>query len=282
MDVLVALNVKCPHCFTSLMDETVTLDNEPSIKVDGTIQGKKFWLRLASVWGSYAIQSEREIMKGDIVQVSCPHCSKSLSITSRCDLCGADKIEFFLKSGGAVHICSRRGCHKHSIEVENVKDFLRIANETYALQGNPFENEVFPGTVIKKDTAAKTVLLDTYCPHCNSALVKGNVETLQIINENDEEGLLCLSPYLNVFIHRTDVELAEGITAKNILCPECHQSLKSKDQTCETCGAPAVVFTVKAMQKKIPFSICSRKGCKWHGISSEDLKMVLLEDSDEW
>jgi hypothetical protein len=59
MDALFALDIKCPHCFKSLMDSKVTLDNEPSIKVDIKVDGEKSWLRLSSVWGRYTIEAEK-------------------------------------------------------------------------------------------------------------------------------------------------------------------------------------------------------------------------------
>ena len=39
---------------------------------------------------------------------------------------------------------------------------------------------------------------------------------------------------------------------------------------------------VVALKKVIDFKFCSRKGCRWHGISDEDLRFIMLDDSQEW
>jgi hypothetical protein len=43
-----------------------------------------------------------------------------------------------------------------------------------------------------------------------------------------------------------------------------------------------VQINVSAMSRMIDFYFCSRKGCKWHGLSNEDLNFIKLEDSAEW
>ncbi|MFH1223729.1 MAG: hypothetical protein V1647_05245, partial [Pseudomonadota bacterium] len=135
METLFVLNVKCPHCLKSLMDNAVTIDNEPSIKMDIKLKGETSWVRLSAVWGSYNIQSERKLNSGDIAEFLCPHCHKLLNIQQKCESCGAPKVEMNLNSGGSITVCSKRGCKKHAIEIDNVKDFLRIAEEQYNLTG---------------------------------------------------------------------------------------------------------------------------------------------------
>jgi hypothetical protein len=263
------------------MDSKVTLDNEPSIKVDIKVDGEKSWLRLSSVWGSYTIEAEKRIKKGDIAEFYCPHCSKSLNVTSKCETCGAPKIELNLNSGGKVSICSRRGCRRHAIEIDNVKDFLRIANDQYKFGGTYEENEPVP-SIKAKPEVTKKVFINSFCPHCKKSLIEDNVKVLKIVNESGEAGMLYLSPYLNIFTHRSDVELSEGLAVKDAMCPSCGKSLVDKNVKCKVCNAPVVRIDVKAMNKVFPFDLCSRKGCKWHGIKEEDLKLMFLEDSDEW
>ena len=41
-------------------------------------------------------------------------------------------------------------------------------------------------------------------------------------------------------------------------------------------------INVSASSKLIDFYICTKKGCKWHGLSEEDLYSIKLEESDEW
>ena len=281
MDALFALEVKCPHCFKSLMDSTVLLDNEPSIKVEAKIRGEKSWVRLSSVWGSYTVESERKITAGDTVEFYCPHCSKSLNLQTKCESCGAPKVEINLNTGGKISFCSRRGCKKHAIEIDSVKDFLRIANEQFRFGGSQAENTPSPSIKVLPEISKK-IFIDSYCPHCKASLVEDNVKILKIVNDNGESGMLYLSPYLNIFTHKSDLELSEGLAVKDALCPTCNKSLMDKNIKCDVCKAPVVRIDVKAMGKVFPFDICSRKGCKWHGIKEEDLKLMFLEDSDEW
>jgi len=281
MDALFALNAKCPHCFKSLMDTDVTLDNESSIKVDIKIQGEKSWLRLSSVWGSYNLESEKRLKSGDVVEFYCPHCSKSLALKDKCETCGSPKVELNLNTGGKVTICSKRGCTKHAIEIDNVKDFLRIASDHYSMEGYYSGQEATP-SVKSVPQISKKVFINSFCPHCKASLVEDGVKILKVINDNGEAGMLYLSPYLNVFIHKSDVELSEGLAVKDAMCPSCNKSLMNKKLKCNVCSAPVVRIEVKAMNKIFPFDICSRKGCKWHGINEEDLKLMFLEDSDEW
>jgi len=281
MEALFAINVKCPHCFKSLMDPKITLDNEPSIKVDIKIRGEKSWLRLSSVWGSYTIQSERKINVGDVPEFYCPHCTKSLNLAIKCETCGSPKVELNLNTGGKIMICSKRGCKKHVIEIDNVKDFLRVANDEYRFDGHHESNVPTP-SIKAMPEISKKVYVNSFCPHCKKSLIEDHVKVLKIINDNGENGMLYLSPYLNIFIHRSDVELSEGLAVQDAMCPSCGKSLMNDKIKCEICSAPVVRLDVKAMNKTFSFDICSRKGCKWHGLKEDDLKLMFLEDSDEW
>jgi len=91
-----------------------------------------------------------------------------------------------------------------------------------------------------------------------------------------------LSPYMNVFTSESTVYLQEDKPVTDISCPHCSTSLISVNKACEECGSPIAKIFISARTKMINFYLCSKKGCKWHGLSDEDLQDIKLEDSLEW
>jgi predicted RNA-binding Zn-ribbon protein involved in translation (DUF1610 family) len=76
---MIEVNVKCPHCGKSLMDDEVKIDDRPSVKVNIQYKGERGRLRLSSLYGSYNIQSEVPIKDGHTVKFLCPHCNTELT-----------------------------------------------------------------------------------------------------------------------------------------------------------------------------------------------------------
>lgn len=262
------------------MDPEVRIDNEPSIKLNLKVGEEHSWVRLSSVWGSFTHQTGLSVTGGTQGEFHCPHCREHLNVKHTCDRCSASLVELFLNIGGKVHVCSRKGCPKHSIEVENVKDFLRIADNRFALGATANEQPVADFKL--KGTVTRRVHLDTYCPHCDHGLEQEGVMRLKVVNASGEEGSLDLSPYMNVYMHRSDVELFDGLEVQDLICPHCDHTLMNQDRCCTNCNAAAAVIHIKAMGKTVVYDICGRKGCTSHCLSDKDLQLILLEDSDEW
>jgi len=105
---------------------------------------------------------------------------------------------------------------------------------------------------------------------------------LRIKGPDGEVGDLFLSPYLNVFLHKSTIGIPDSSLAKDISCPRCGKSLLLKDETCGECGSPVVKLVVEAVSRRIDFYICSRKGCTWHGLNVDDVDDIMLDDSVEW
>lgn len=114
------VNVKCPYCKQSFMDDSQTIDDCPSIKVAIQHGSKRGNLYLSSIYGSYNVISEIDVPMEEIVLFFCPQCLSSLITKDLCDECSAPMTSFELAQGGKVHICSRRGCKKHLIEYSNL------------------------------------------------------------------------------------------------------------------------------------------------------------------
>jgi len=111
------IEVSCPHCNRSLMDETFAIDGYPSIKVSVSFDHEDGWLRLSCLYGSQNFSTELDIPGDAVVKFSCPHCLVQLLSASYCSTCEAPMVPMLVSGGGIVQICSRRGCRNHMLDV---------------------------------------------------------------------------------------------------------------------------------------------------------------------
>jgi (2Fe-2S) ferredoxin len=111
------IDVSCPHCNRSLMDESVAIDGYPSIKVNISSDHEDGWLRLSCLYGSYNISTELDVPMDTVVQFHCPHCHVELPSTSTCTMCKAPMVPLLVRGGGIAKICSRRGCKNHMLDL---------------------------------------------------------------------------------------------------------------------------------------------------------------------
>jgi glutamate synthase (NADPH) small chain len=116
--------------------------------------------------------------------------------------------------------------------------------------------------------------LSTFCPHCFQALNVFDPASRQIwvrlnVADSGQKGELLLSPKLDVFERQVTIELVEGRAVDDLTCPHCGSSL-IEQRVCEECGAPAARLVIYAQSRLVDFSICTKAGCHWHGISRAD------------
>jgi len=159
--------------------------------------------------------------------------------------------------------------------------------QEYGYAGKPQkrpESESHKAVAPKIDESAEILesgtFLQAYCPHCKKSLIEEDMLKLKISDE--EEGILMLSPYLNVFSSKSTVYLPEDKAVKDLKCPHCDHTLLEPKIQCEKCNSSVAKIQVTARTKLIDFYLCTKKGCKWHGLSSNDLYDIRLEDSLEW
>jgi ssDNA-binding Zn-finger/Zn-ribbon topoisomerase 1 len=283
---LISLKLKCPVCGKSLMDDKHLVDNEPSILLNVEIAGKKGIIRLSSIYGSYNYLTDIEMPKGEVARFTCPHCESHITSDSECLSCGANMVPFYLDMGGKVTICSRSGCQNHFVEFEDLSVALKKMYQEYGLAGKDKFKPDHEITRVEKAKDEKTEILESgafmnsYCPHCSKSLIEDNMLKLKI--HNGEEGFLLLSPYLNVFTSKSTIFLEEDKALKDVRCWHCNKSLIPEDKKCEKCGSNVVRIEVGARTKLIEFYICTKKGCRWHGLSGDDYYDIRLQDSLEW
>lgn len=111
------VEVSCPRCNHSLMDPAHQVDGQPSISVTAAFGGEHFRLRLSSLYGSFHLQSERQVPADATVDFFCPHCHAHLTGGSNCLECGAPMVPMIVRGGGVVQVCSRRGCRGHILDL---------------------------------------------------------------------------------------------------------------------------------------------------------------------
>jgi len=111
------LGVSCPRCNHSLMDPTFEIDGHPSIRVTVSFGRKHGWLRISSVYGSFSIQSKHDLPIDSLLNFFCPHCHSELISTLSCPECGVRMVPMIVRGGGMVHICPRRGCQGHVLDL---------------------------------------------------------------------------------------------------------------------------------------------------------------------
>ena len=287
---LISLRVKCPVCGHSLMNEERPVDNCPSIKLKIRIAEQEGIIHLSSVYESCNFVCDIETPQNELLSLSCPHCNSEIISTTECDVCNSSMIPLDLELGGNVSICSRIGCTNHFVKFV---DFTFALKKLYIDTGHADRPYLEDLSHSLKDKAPLTdedehveimktgTFLQSFCPHCKKSLIeKGSIKLH--LHRDDERGFLLLSPYLNVFTSRTTIRIPEDEFIGNLYCFHCHKSLLVEGGKCEECGSEIARIIVSASKRLVDFHICAKKGCRWHGLSKEDLNDIHLEDSLEW
>jgi ssDNA-binding Zn-finger/Zn-ribbon topoisomerase 1 len=272
------------------MDKEQLVDNEPGIKLEITVGDKKGHIWLSSIYESYNYFSDVEITQNEIAHFNCPSCHKEIISEDKCQSCYAPLVPFLLEDGGKVAICSRAGCKKHSVAFEDLGTALSYFYDKYTythtddivFSPHHEEHKVVSDSDEEKEIIKTGSFLSSYCPHCRKSLIEDRMIKLKVENEAGETGFLFLSPYLNVFTHKSTVKLPEKHPIKNIRCFHCDKQLFIHDKKCPVCSSEIALIQVAAMTKMIDFYICSQKGCTWHGLSADDIQSIVLEDSKDW
>ncbi len=126
----ISLNVQCPHCLTSLMDNDKILHGFPSIKLNIVTPEDRGVLHICSVYECFDHNANIEIKDNTVVDFYCPKCNKELLVNEECKLCDAPMVSFVLAVGGRVNICSRKGCSNHYVAFSDLStELTKFYNE---------------------------------------------------------------------------------------------------------------------------------------------------------
>jgi len=111
------VSLSCGRCNHSLMDSEHLIDQLPSVRLMASVSHQHGWVRLSSLYGSDSAESQRDIAVGTLVEFSCPHCHADLGGASRCPECRAPMACLIVHGGGVLHVCGRRGCKGHMLDL---------------------------------------------------------------------------------------------------------------------------------------------------------------------
>ncbi len=114
MNKAITLQVICPHCRQSLMEEKIKIKGLASVHLSvSTEGGEKGDTYLCSAYECYDHHTDVKVDEGEITALCCPHCGRELLTKETCQVCGAPMAELGLDGGGFIRICSRKGCFNH-------------------------------------------------------------------------------------------------------------------------------------------------------------------------
>jgi NADH:ubiquinone oxidoreductase subunit E len=109
--------LRCSLCGRSLMDRTHFIDGHPSVRLAATHGGEKGVVWFSSLYGSYAVNYERNIPIDAATSFSCPHCGGELKGDASCPECDGPMAPMLAEGGGIVQICTKRGCKGHTLDL---------------------------------------------------------------------------------------------------------------------------------------------------------------------
>ncbi len=134
-DFLVVDSIFCRHGH-NLLVESVRIHEEPSIKLDVTIENRHGVMFIDSYWGSHAKLFSffpGFIHDHALVKARCPQCRVSMMEPYECDEegCSSDTgIVFYLPGEhNRVHVCAKLNCPSHRLEVIDIpSDLVRTVS----------------------------------------------------------------------------------------------------------------------------------------------------------
>ncbi|HTY08220.1 MAG TPA: NADPH-dependent glutamate synthase [Candidatus Edwardsbacteria bacterium] len=121
--------------------------------------------------------------------------------------------------------------------------------------------------------------LTVFCPHCHQGLntydpATGKAWFKLHVTANGQEGDLLLSSKMEDFTRQSTLDLTDGQAVDGLSCPFCRTSIIERDGHCGQCNSPAARLTVSVQSRLIPFFICTKVGCRWHGITKADEQRI--------
>lgn len=114
---LIPVEVSCPRCGHSLMDDSLAIDGCSAIRLNASFDQTDTHIRLSSLYGSNKFLAEREIPLDAVVTFICPHCRESLNGSPECLECGAPMARMTVQGGGVLQICARWGCNGRMLDL---------------------------------------------------------------------------------------------------------------------------------------------------------------------
>ena len=116
-DRLFPVEVYCPHCNHSLMDEQNPIEDYPAISLGCSFNEMRGWVRMSSLYGSHCLESEHPIAADTTVKLFCPQCHAELVGKTACFDCGSPMVKLGFLGGGSLLMCTLWGCNNSEISL---------------------------------------------------------------------------------------------------------------------------------------------------------------------
>jgi two-component system, NtrC family, sensor kinase len=113
----------------NLIDSSVKIEGQPSIKVKVISNNKEGYVHLDPVYGKYRHALGIDIEDQQLVQFQCPYCSHSLIEHKSCPKCSAPIYTLEVPGKGNFEGCSRKDCSWQkwdAVDEEGYQDFVEI------------------------------------------------------------------------------------------------------------------------------------------------------------
>jgi NADH:ubiquinone oxidoreductase subunit E len=113
----IPLDVRCPRCRGTLMDDRILIDDRPSVRIRASRDRVHGSLWLSSLYGSHRFAAERDVPLDAVLRFSCPHCGAELLGAWSCPLCGDSMAEASVEGGAVLRFCTRLGCRGRMLDL---------------------------------------------------------------------------------------------------------------------------------------------------------------------
>ena len=122
--------------------------------------------------------------------------------------------------------------------------------------------------------------LASFCPCCHAALNVYDEPTKRVwvgleVQVGDETCSLLVNPRLEEFERLCSPCWSGEAVADDVRCPRCGASLVDHESVCEVCDSPVFTIDVSLRTRVSPLSLCSRAGCRWHGVPKRTRAKIL-------
>lgn len=124
---LLVLALRCPSC-------AALLTEGDRVRLAGRLRGggREGEVSLSAVFGDPGLETDLPLQDGDAVELSCPRCEAGLLLAHRCRLCGAPMASLEIDGGGALELCSRRGCKAQALGgAGNLDDMMTLMHRMF-------------------------------------------------------------------------------------------------------------------------------------------------------
>ncbi|HUT00937.1 MAG TPA: NAD(P)H-dependent oxidoreductase subunit E [Phycisphaerae bacterium] len=119
-DTQFPIEVGCPRCNHGLMDSSTMLEEFESVRIIVGYGDRFGPAGFSALYPSSRSVCDLDIPDGALCRFFCPQCHGELVGLSRCGECGAPMALLLVRSGGVVHLCTRRGCHRKRLDLDGV------------------------------------------------------------------------------------------------------------------------------------------------------------------